>query len=324
MFGWSVDYSDPATIATITEPDPVDAAQVTVSTVGTNVQVNWTAPSSNGSPITSYEVLFADSNAASPSFVALSAYCVGDDTTVLLNPGCTFPMSQFWASNAGSPINLVQGNPIRLKIRASNAAGAGNFSSLVDNGLLTATVPEPPASPPVRDEAGTSASQITVVMPEVAFGFDSGYASISSYNLEWNNGAGTVFYELTGGATENLARTFPTTAVTAGVLYTFRYRVKNLFGFSTSYSPEANVLAADKPDAPAAAATTIVGVNVRISWVQPSTNGATLISYSIQIADAAGTWKEDSTYCDGADPDIKANALCAIPMAVLRDPAGQY
>jgi hypothetical protein len=161
-------------------------------------------------------------------------------------------------------------------------------------------------------------------MPEVSYGHSSGYANISSYNLEWNQGVGTVFYELSGGTTESLARQILTTLVTAGQSYTFRYRVKNLFGFSASYSPEASILAADKPDAPTPAATTIVGVNVNVNWAHPATNGASLISYSVQIADAGGTWKEDATYCDGADPAIKANAVCAIPMAVLRDPAGAF
>jgi hypothetical protein len=84
------------------------------------------------------------------------------------------------------------------------------------------------------------------------------------------------------------------------------------------------VLAAAKPDAPAPATTTIAGVNVDIAWVLPATNGASLVSYSIQIADVNGTWQDDATYCDGADPDVKANALCTIPMSVLRDTTGRY
>jgi hypothetical protein len=323
VFGWSADFSDPASIATMTEPDPVDASSVTVTAVGTNVEVQWTAPASNGSPITAYEVLFADTNAAT-NFVALSTYCVADDSAVLADAGCTFPMSEFWASNTASPVNMAAGDPITLKIRASNAAGTGNFGGVVVSSLVVMTVPEPPANPPTRDEAGTSSSQITVEMPEVSTGQESGYASISSYNLEWNQGAGTVFYELSGGTTESLTRQILTTLVTAGQSYTFRYRVKNLFGFSTSYSPEASILAADKPDAPTAATLAIAGVNVDISWVPPATNGASLISYSIQIADVHGAWQEDTTYCDGADSDVKANAVCAVPMSVLRDPAGTF
>jgi len=131
VFGWSADFSDPATIATVTEPDQVDASVVVVTAIGTNIQVNWTAPASNGSPITAYEVLFAESNAADGNYTALSAYCVGTDQGVLIGRSCTFPMSQFWASNSASSINLVQGDFIQLKIRATNAAGAGNYSAVV-------------------------------------------------------------------------------------------------------------------------------------------------------------------------------------------------
>jgi len=161
-------------------------------------------------------------------------------------------------------------------------------------------------------------------MPEVSYGHATGYANLSSYNLEWNQGAGTAFYELSGGTTESLTQKILTTLVTAGQSYTFRYRIKNLFGFSTSYSPEASILAAQRPSAPTAAVVSLVGVNVNISWTQPATNGASLISYAIQIADVNGTWRQDTTYCDGADSGVKANAKCAIPMSVLRDTAGAF
>lgn len=95
-------------------------------------------------------------------------------------------MSAFWASTVSSPINLVQGDPIRLKIRAKNAFGTGNYSDIVNSTVLVATIPEIPPNPPERDEAGTSSTQITVNMPEVLYGWASGYSAISSYNLEWN------------------------------------------------------------------------------------------------------------------------------------------
>ncbi len=83
-------------------------------------------------------------------------------------------------------------------------------------------------------------------MPEIVSGsLEAGATTISSYNLEWNEGSGTQFSEVVGEASENLERTITvTTNIQAGQSYNFRYRVKNLHGWSSSYSPELEVMAA--------------------------------------------------------------------------------
>jgi len=61
----------------MTEPGQVDASSVSINVVGTNVQVDWSAPVSNGSPVLGYQVLFADSSEADPNFVEEAEYCDG-------------------------------------------------------------------------------------------------------------------------------------------------------------------------------------------------------------------------------------------------------
>jgi hypothetical protein len=104
----------------------------------------------------------------------------------------------------------------------------------------------------------------------------------------------------------------------------FRYRVKNIVGWSPDYSPELTILAASKPDAPDSVTTSINGINVVIDWNAPSENGATISSYVIEILDGDGTWVQDTSYCDGADATVKADTQCSVPMSVLRDADGLY
>jgi hypothetical protein len=51
----------------------------------------------------------------------------------------------------------------------------------------------------VEPSAGTTTSQITVDMIEVAaLSTAAGASTVSSNNLEWNQGSGTQFYEVVG------------------------------------------------------------------------------------------------------------------------------
>jgi len=95
--------------------------------------------------------------------------------------------------------------------------------------------------------------------------------------------------------------------------------VKNIYGFSDSYSLETEILAAAVPSQPAAAITSISGVNVVIDWNTPLENGAAITSYIIEILDSTGAWQQDSTYCDGADPTVISSTSCEIPLLTLID-----
>lgn len=85
-------------------------------------------------------------------------------------------------------------------------------------------------------------------MPEVlSYSIFAGKAEITSYNLESNQGSGDVFYEETGFTTEQLNREY-IVSTTQGQTYKFRYRVKNMFGFSDLFSPEVTIKSAKAPE----------------------------------------------------------------------------
>ena len=55
------------------------------------------------------------------------------------------------------------------------------------------------------------------------------------------------------------------------------------------------------PSAPVAPTTSISGLNVKISWTAPSSNGSPITGYLIYIQESdAVTYSVESTDCDGS------------------------
>lgn len=146
----------------------------------------------------------------------------------------------------------------------------------------------------------------------------TGGSAITSYNLEYNGGSGTVFSEIIGETSDSLLTTTAKSSLTAGTTYTFRYRVKNIHGWS-GYSPTVDILCAKVPDTPAAATTSVSGTNVVIDWTAVAgINGDAIDLYLIEILDTTGTtYSTDTTNCDGADSTIMTNTQCSIPLTTL-------
>lgn len=63
----------------------------------------------------------------------------------------------------------------------------------------------------------------------------------------------------------------------------FRYRVKNMFGFSLGYSPEIELKSAKAPDTPSDVVTSIDGNDLKIEWNEPGNNYDTITRYEIEI-----------------------------------------
>jgi hypothetical protein len=201
IFGWSDDYSDVATIATIIAPEAMDPSQVTSSVVGTNLVLAWTAPDENGSQILEYEVYFAESTASEAAFTKMASYCVG-----LVYADCTVPMDQFWASNTDTVYSFVQGEAVRVKVASRNAVGWSELGEEA-TGSLVQTVPETPTAAPTRNDGLTSELQVTIDIAEITSPtYESGYATITSYDVEWNEGSGTDFVSIQGSLSDTLNR----------------------------------------------------------------------------------------------------------------------
>lgn len=152
---------------------------------------------------------------------------------------------------------------------------------------------------------------------------DNGGSAIISYSLEVDDGAGGSFIEIVGGsplsAPYTLNSKVVTTAVASGATYRVRYRTYNVHGWG-DYSPEGSITAATVPDSTDEPSLTISGTDVLISWTAPSDTGGAgvaITQYKIELLLTDGTYREDTTNCDGTDSAVVAAASCSIPMATL-------
>lgn len=72
----------------------------------------------------------------------------------------------------------------------------------------------------------------------------NGGSEILSYNLQWDAGSGVVDVNLAGYSTAYLHSYLPVTSgVTAGALYNFRYRARNVYGWGV-FSDQVTIKAA--------------------------------------------------------------------------------
>ena len=229
VFGFG-SYSPDSTIKAIDSPD--QPTNVVIQNVGANVVITWTAPNENGSPITSYDIVWKTSQGAYTSIT-----CTESSSTVISSTTCTNPMNTF----TDSPFSLTEGQSIIIKLRALNELDYGVYGSPSSNLAVIIVVPHTPTSGPTRVNDSTSPTQVTVTMPQIPDDLDGG-SPILSYSLEWNSGSGSTFTDLIGLSSDSLVLQF-TQAVTgaAGSTYTFRYRARNVIGWS-SYSPTSDIV----------------------------------------------------------------------------------
>lgn len=206
-----------------------------------------------------------------------------------------------------SPFSLTEGQSILIKLRALNELDYGPYGSPSSNLAVIIVVPHTPTSGPVRVNDSTSPTQVTVTMPEVATDLDGG-SPILSYSLEWNQGSGTVFTDLVGLSSDSLVLQFTqSVSGSPGDIYTFRYRVRNVIGWS-GYSPTADIVAASAPTSPVSVSVALIGTNVQVSWMTPtSTNGDSIIAYKVLIlTSTSGVYAEDTSSC-ASDPSVVLN-----------------
>jgi len=137
-------------------------------------------------------------------------------------------MNQFMLA----PLSLVQGDLIVARVSVKNAIGWSTPS--VDNsaGVRVQTIPHTPL-PMTADLANTDTTQATVSMTALVDLVQTGGSPIVSYSLEWDQGTnGASFVALNGVDSNNIQLLYVAQDLTAGSTYKFRYRVRNIFGWS--------------------------------------------------------------------------------------------
>jgi len=166
-----------------------------------------------------------------------------------------------------SPFSLTLGTLITIQVKAKNEYGwASSYSPSNIAGVVVETPPQTPSSAPVKGSS-TSASQI-----EISF---SSVSDATSYNLYWDEGLGgslSLLVQLQGTSY------IQTIAVQPGWNYTYAYSAMNIFGES-GQSPSVSIQAVSVPSKMLAPLLTVIGTEVKISWLVPDNGGSAIIGY---------------------------------------------
>ena len=229
-----------ASVTPATVPGAPTGLSATVS--HEQVELNWTAPASNGGePITGYE------------------YEQGGSGT--------------WISTGGTAtsytvMGLTNGQPYRFRVRALNSVGAGAASAASPN-VTPATEPDAPTGL----SATVSDQEVDLIWTAPA---SNGGAMITDYEYEldfsgtWTSTGGTATSTTVTGLTNGQSYDFRVRAVNrAGA---------GLESFSQSATPTSTVVA---PDTPTNLSATPGNLQVMLSWTQPS-GGAALTHYEYE------------------------------------------
>ena len=114
-------YSDVLTLLCAYIPLP----PVTVTTSNTidNVNVIWSGPTTNGSPITSYKIFILQNDQL--TYTQESVDCNGSDAAVVSNRECNIQLTTLLAS----PYSLVLNDPDSIKITPINIYGESEMST---------------------------------------------------------------------------------------------------------------------------------------------------------------------------------------------------
>lgn len=182
------------------------------------------------------------------------------------------------------------GKAFKLQVIAVNANG--QVKSNIIN-VLAAGVPADPTNPPTSS-ASTDGSQIGVLYDEVT---NTGSSPITSYELQKDDGKGGSFLTIYGGDQHpTLSRTFLVkTNITTGVAYRFRYRARNLIGWS-GWSPISSLSASTVPSPPGISYVSSSDTQIVLAFSQSSDNGGSIITnYQLDLDEVLVTDYDFST-----------------------------
>jgi hypothetical protein len=119
----SVGYSTPSGLVTILHALPPSTPNIpSTLNSGTDVVINWSAPSDNGSEISSYTVQILQNDGV--TFSQNLNYCDGSDSAIISATQCTLPL----ATLISTPYSLVLGDSVQVKVIATNIKGDSSES----------------------------------------------------------------------------------------------------------------------------------------------------------------------------------------------------
>jgi hypothetical protein len=185
------------------QPDQPDAPLTAIN--GDYVDITWSLPFDQGSPITEYTIEFKSND---NSYHAYVINCNGATSLIINARACTVPISVFKAA----PYELPWGASIYAHLTAYNLYGQ-SLTSADGNGAVILTVPDAPVS----FEVDYSLKTITSISLMWADAVEDGGTPILDYTVSWvYNGA----YEILQSSLTD--RFITKTGLTTGESYQFK------------------------------------------------------------------------------------------------------
>lgn len=202
--------------------------------------IKWIAPDDNFNAILGYKVEVRQADGV--TWYEDQVNCDGSNPNVRANTECYIPMMRFQQP----PLNLVLGQPIRVRISAYNTIGINTPSVVNDATTLVNTVPLKPDAP--TRGANTNTNQVDLRWGDLDAQNRDGGSVITSYEVLWDDSTnGQVWTELTGYTVPLATPYYTATGLTMGRRYKFKIRAQNVHGWGP-YSDEGEVLVATAPD----------------------------------------------------------------------------
>ena len=227
--------------------------------------VSWTAPESNGEPITDYAARHSLDGTTWDNVLTGAS---DTDTSTTIS-------------------GLTNGNTPYVQVRATNSIGDSAWS---DSATQKVGVPAAPAAPTLTP----GSSQLSVSWTAPA---DNGSA-ITDYDVQYSSDDGTTWTEWNASNTSTSTSATITT-LTNGTEYQVQVRAANTLG-DGPWSPSAT-LKAGVPAAPAAPTLASGNGQLAVSWTAPANSGSAITDYDVRhcstSCNVAANWTEldDST-----------------------------
>jgi len=229
----------------------------------TQVNLSWSAPSSNGGyPISGYKIEFRIGS--------------GSYSTLISNTGST--------STAYSHTGLSSGQTYVYRVSAINSVGAGTPSAESSVTLTGASSSNAPGAPVGLAATAASPTQVNLSWSAPS---NTGGSAVTGYKIEAKKG--NTPYDVLVANTQSTATSFSHTGLTTGS--TYYYRVSAINSVGTGPSSEASATPKETVS-PALTATAVSPTSITLSWIPPSqTYKQAITGYKIQEKIAADTFK---------------------------------
>lgn len=265
IYGYG-DYSAVTVVIPDDKPGKTAIATVALSaTTPTEVEVSWPLPNDHSSVITSYEILFMLANG---DFAHELTRCDGTDATVVSARKCSVPMATLRTLTARPRDSLI-----RVKVRAFNAKGSGDFSEVNTAGATIETEPTNLSVVSI-DVPSTSNTATKVVWTALTGSARGGWdVAITQYEVYWDQAIATWVSLANTTALETVKA-----GLVGGTVYQFKVRAYNKYGEGL-FTDAVSVNTSQAPDQPAAPTLEVVGAHVKISWIRPFRNHREVLGY---------------------------------------------